>query len=74
VSESGFVPMPEWIAPEGQIWICHRCGKKAKYRGGDAPGYPASFGWDESCFISSVLVDEKTLRPVLRGLSPEKPE
>ena len=62
---SGFVPIRDWIAPLGKVWICVRCGKKAKYRGGDAPGYPASFGWDQSCFIGSALVDEKTLRPVL---------
>jgi hypothetical protein len=64
VSESDFAPIPEWIAPDGKIWICTRCGKTAKYRGGDAPGYRASAGWDESCFISSRLVDEKTMRPV----------
>jgi hypothetical protein len=63
VTGSGFVPIQAWVAPLGKLWICTRCGKTAKYRGGDAPGYPASAGWDQSCFISSQLVDEQTLRP-----------
>lgn len=50
----------EWIAPEGKIWSCRACGKRAKYLAGPAEGLPASHGWDESCALNCDLVDEET--------------
>ena len=47
-----------WIAPNGKLWRCTVCQKFAKYRAGYLPGFPASWGWDESCFMNSVLESE----------------
>lgn len=42
---------PEWIAPEGAIWVCGACGRNGRIR--DTIG-------DESCFLNAILcVDDK---------------
>lgn len=43
-------------APEGKIWQCHACGKKAVDKYGII-GY-RSQGWDESCMLNSSLIEE----------------
>lgn len=43
----------DWEAPEGEIWVCVACGKTSKNR---IDGI--SKGWDESCFLNSILVKE----------------
>lgn len=56
-------------APSGKIWVCGACGKRVKNR---ATGKGGSYGWDESCFLTSVLcydepgagTAEKPWRPV----------
>lgn len=50
--------MSEPIAPAGQIYVCHACGKtsRGQYGTGGDPG------WDESCMLNSALYDEKSLR------------
>jgi hypothetical protein len=40
------------------IWVCMACGKVSKDRYGKEGTTP---GWDESCFINSVLVKEDHL-------------
>lgn len=45
----------KYDAPEGQIWICHACGKKSKNRV-NGPGR-----WDEACFLNSDLYPEDTV-------------
>ena len=49
---------PDDVAPEGKIWRCGACGKTAQHRYGDYEGFKASFGWDESCMLNAVLVDQ----------------
>ncbi len=46
------------IAPPGKIWMCAACGKKARDRFGIEGWH--SRGWDESCMLNAVLVDEDT--------------
>ena len=40
------------------IWVCTACGKVSKDRYGSKG---TSKGWDESCFVNSVLVKEDHL-------------
>lgn len=43
------------IAPEGKIFMCMACGKKSR----DRYGYQKiSPGWDESCMLNCILVDD----------------
>lgn len=45
-------------APEGQVWICAACGKRARSRYGfDAQNRSTALdsGWDESCMLHAVL-------------------
>lgn len=44
-------------APESKIWLCMMCGKTTKDCYGDERG------WDESCALNCILVDEATKRP-----------
>lgn len=59
------------LAPHGKVWRCQMCGRKSrtKYgfvddgtpRGGDfMPDGTrvADRGWDESCMLNAVLVEE----------------
>jgi hypothetical protein len=59
------------LAPEGKIWRCHACGKESRTRFGFVDdGGPrgldylpdgsrvADPGWDESCMMNAVLVDQ----------------
>ena len=48
----------EWIAPEGQIWVCTACGKTAPIRSG---GEGATWAWDASCFLNAILVDKSKI-------------
>lgn len=46
------------IAPEGQVWVCGACGKRARSRYGfDAQHQSTAIdrGWDESCMLNAVL-------------------
>lgn len=56
------------MAPPGKLWLCPGCGKVSATRNGwDADGKScASPGWDVSCAVHAVLVDEEKLDEVLR--------
>jgi hypothetical protein len=43
--------MKDATAPDGTVWVCGACGKRAsnRYTGG------ISHGWDESCMLHAVL-------------------
>lgn len=49
--------MSDRYAPAGKVWLCMMCGKTAKDYCTDARG------WDESCALNCILVDEATKRP-----------
>lgn len=49
--------MAEQYAPVGQIWFCMMCGKTTK------DCHSEEHGWDESCVLNCILVDEATKRP-----------
>lgn len=49
--------MIERYAPAGKIWLCMMCGKTAKDCCTDERG------WDESCAMNCILVDEATKQP-----------
>lgn len=49
--------MIERYAPEGRIWLCMMCGKTAK------DCFTDERGWDESCAMNCMLVDEATKQP-----------
>jgi hypothetical protein len=51
------------LAPENKVWVCMACGKRAQDRYGIEGWH--SWGWDESCALNSVLVDEKPSRRLL---------
>jgi len=54
--------MPNEIAPEGSIWVCHACGKTSQdHYGMEGKHSP---GWDESCMLSSGLekIEDLTFR------------
>jgi hypothetical protein len=44
-------------APTGQVWLCMMCGKTTK------DCYGEERGWDESCALNCILVDEATKWP-----------
>lgn len=44
-------------APAGAVWVCAACGKRSSRR--DVATIDRM--WDESCFLNSVLCDEKSL-------------
>jgi hypothetical protein len=44
-------------APAGKVWLCMMCGKTAK------DCYGEERGWDESCALNCILVDEATKQP-----------
>lgn len=46
------------LAPDGQLWVCEACGKRARSRYGfDALGRRTSldYGWDASCMLNAIL-------------------
>lgn len=43
------------IAPLGKLWVCTACGKTTR------DSYGSEKGWDESCMLNSVLVEESRL-------------
>ncbi len=47
-------------APEGKIWMCGACGKKAFWLYGFDPNDKdcCDSGYDESCMLNAVLVDD----------------
>lgn len=45
------------LAPEGKVWLCMMCGKTAKDM------YGEERGWDESCALNCITVDESTKQP-----------
>ena len=49
--------MTEQYAPVGKIWFCMMCGKTTK------DCYGSERGWDESCVMNCILVDETTKQP-----------
>ena len=65
--------LSKYEAPEGQVWVCLACGKRAKNRvsGG------IDRGWDAACFLNSRSFEEDSLilengRVVkIKGLSGE---
>ncbi len=51
-------------APKGQVWICTACKKRAH----DKYGFDAiDYGYDESCMMHSVLVDETEAKEARRA-------
>ncbi len=42
-------------APEGQVYVCSACGKRSRDRYGEKA---IDRGWDVSCALSAVLVQE----------------
>lgn len=44
--------MSDNLAPLGKTWFCMMCGKTSPDQYGEAAG------WDESCMLNSVLVNE----------------
>lgn len=48
--------MSERFSTDGKIWLCCVCGKRAKDQFGMVGR--RSIGWDESCMLNSVLVDD----------------
>lgn len=60
---TGTEPAPEsW--PD-RVWVCGACGKVSETRYGPPTLSGAPRGWDESCFLNSVLCVRASLR--LRG-------
>lgn len=49
---------PEYLAGEGQIWICRACGKSGKDR---------TRINDESCFLNAVLCLEASIKRNEKG-------
>lgn len=49
--------MSEQYAPAGKVWLCMMCGKTTK------DCYSDERGWDESCVMNCILVDETTKQP-----------
>lgn len=49
--------MIERYAPAGKIWFCMMCGKTTK------DCCTEERGWDESCALNCILVDETTKQP-----------
>ena len=47
----------EKYAPAGKVWFCMMCGKTTNNCYGDERG------WDESCVMNCILVDEATKQP-----------
>lgn len=45
----------EYKAPIGKVWICIACRKVSKHR------IYGPLGWDEACFINSILIGEDEL-------------
>ena len=43
------------FAPKGKVWVCCACGKTEKDL------YGSTRGWDESCMLNAVMVDEDRL-------------
>lgn len=47
------------LAPDGQLWVCAACGKRARSRYGFDSGNKSTVvdpGWDGACMLSAVLV------------------
>jgi hypothetical protein len=51
-------PMPQYDAPAGSVWVCGACGK----RSGNRANGTIDRGWDESCFLNSLLCVEASVR------------
>lgn len=49
--------MGERYAPAGKVWLCMMCGKTTH------DCYGEERGWDESCALNCILVDESTKWP-----------
>lgn len=51
-------PPPDYPmeAPDGQVFVCHACGRLSKSLIGDG-----STGWDESCMMNAVLCLEASV-------------
>lgn len=49
------MPAPDTpkIAPDGHVYLCGACGKRSRDIYGDQA---IDYGWDESCFLNSVIV------------------
>ncbi len=52
----------------GQVWVCAACGKTARNRA------LMSNGWDESCYLNSVLCYEKSEGEKWRAVYPDDEE
>ena len=55
VTRPNFDSPEGYIAPEGTRWRCPACGEQVK----DALNGDPGVGWDESCAMHAVLVDER---------------
>lgn len=54
------------IAPEGTVWVCGACGKRARSRYGFDEGRRSTAldaGWDESCMLNAILCWDRPLLP-----------
>lgn len=55
--------MTEQYAPAGKIWFCMMCSKTTN------DCYGQERGWDESCVMNCILVDETTKQPTEKEAS-----
>ena len=46
-------------AAEGRVFVCMACGKRSKTRHGENYGTDTDWGWDVSCAIHAVELDER---------------
>ena len=60
-------------APEGQVWVCSACGKRARTRAGfDRSGKSTTIdhGYDSSCMTHAVLCYAKRQGEVYQVVVP----
>lgn len=50
--------MSNEVAPKGKLFICTACGKRSMDKYGEKE---IDYGWDISCVLNSMLVDESLL-------------
>lgn len=48
-------PYSNMLAPDGYVYQCMACGKRARDRYGNKP---IDYGFDESCMLNSMLVKQ----------------
>lgn len=50
--------MANQMAPSGAVFVCRACGKRSRDIYG---GHKISRGWDTSCSLNAILLDENSL-------------